>query len=147
MIVGQKRKSFIIFFRGGLISLCSTFNDVAPEPDSSAKAYRYFRSSMVNCNAVAIQSITEVDILMSLPCSSHVYQVVLTPARWATSSFRRPGVLLRMPGAKPIDSSRMLVGFAFKKVDSVWSLVSRSILSITFFITSLSWCSLYYNKQ
>ena len=37
----------------------------------------------------------------SRPCSSHVYQVVPTPASSATSSRRRPGVRRRVPGGRP----------------------------------------------
>ena len=37
---------------------------------------------------------------MSRPCSSHVYQLTLTPARVATSSRRRPGVR-RLASGRP----------------------------------------------
>src|SRR4051812_28688496 len=38
---------------------------------------------------------------MARPCSSHVYQVTPTPACWATSSRRRPGVRRRPPSGSP----------------------------------------------
>jgi hypothetical protein len=39
--------------------------------------------------------------VVAMPCSSHVYQVTLTAASWATSSRRNPGVLLAAPFGKP----------------------------------------------
>src|SRR5690349_14184975 len=41
------------------------------------------------------------DGLISLPCSSHVYQVTLTPERNAISSRRRPRSGLRAIGGRP----------------------------------------------
>ena len=41
---------------------------------------------------------------MSRPCSSHVYQVTPTPASWATSSRRRPGVRRRADEISPTHS-------------------------------------------
>ncbi len=38
---------------------------------------------------------------MSLPCSSHVYQVTLTPERKATSSRRNPRSRRRATGGNP----------------------------------------------
>ena len=52
-------------------------------------------------NTRATASSTCTLALIGRPCSSHVYQVTPTPASWATSSRRKPGVRLRTPGAMP----------------------------------------------
>ena len=49
----------------------------------------------------AMASSTSSEARTSRPCSSHVYQVVPTPASWATSSRRRPGVRRRPPFGQP----------------------------------------------
>ncbi|MNP56898.1 hypothetical protein D3C76_1516610 [compost metagenome] len=68
-----------------------------------------------------MQSSTEAEALTSLPCSSQVYQVVLTPASWATSSLRRPGVLLLVPGGNPSDSGLSLARWFLRKTESACS--------------------------
>jgi|GEM_PF-4602733 len=68
---------------------------------SRARANRYLRSSVFSFKALVIDSKTKEETLTSLPCSSHVYQVVLMLASCATSSRLRPGVLLRVPSGIP----------------------------------------------
>ena len=65
----------------------------SPRPSST----RWVRSAGVRRSARDSASSTSSEARTSRPCSSHVYQVVPTPARWATSSRRSPGVRRRPP--------------------------------------------------
>ena len=64
-------------------------------------ANRYSRSSGDIRSVVEMRSSTSAETWMSRPCSSHVYQVTLTPASAATSSRRKPGVRRRLVSGKP----------------------------------------------
>src|SRR5690606_29010582 len=64
-------------------------------------ANRYSRSSGESWSVDEMRSSTDAETWMSRPCSSHVYQVTLTPASAATSSRRSPGVLRRSASGKP----------------------------------------------
>ena len=59
------------------------------------------RSAGVSRSAREIASSTSSEARTSRPCSSHVYQVVPTPASCETSSRRSPGVRRRPPLGQP----------------------------------------------
>src|SRR5882672_2852159 len=64
-------------------------------------ANRYSRSSAVIRSVEQTRSSTSADTWILRPCSSHVYQVTLTPASAATSSRRNPGVRRRWVSGNP----------------------------------------------
>src|SRR5690606_762507 len=67
----------------------------------------------------ARRSSTLVDTLMLRPCSSHVYQLTLTPIRLASSSLRKPGVRLRQSLRRPNSSGESAARRAFRKRESI----------------------------
>src|SRR5579859_635339 len=76
---------------------------------------RWVRSAGVHRSARAKASNTSSDARTSRPCSSHVYQVVPTPASCATSSRRRPGVRRRPLPRSPTSSGLMLARLVRRK--------------------------------
>ncbi|MNP66234.1 hypothetical protein D3C76_1619190 [compost metagenome] len=80
-----------------------------------------------------MHSSTEGDTLMSRPCSSHVYHVLLTPASCATSSRLRPGVRLRVPSGSPTAAGVSAALRDLRNPDNACNLVSLDI-----FMSSLS---------
>jgi hypothetical protein len=68
---------------------------------ASASWYRCSRLAWSSRSARATASRTWTLALIGRPCSSHVYQVMPTPASRASSSRRSPGVRRRGPGGSP----------------------------------------------
>ena len=66
-----------------------------------ARAIRCSCSTSSRRSARASASSTSRDALIGRPCSSHVYQLIETPASIATSSRRRPSVRRRPPAGSP----------------------------------------------
>ena len=66
----------------------------------------------------AIAASTCSETLMSLPCSSHVYQVTPTPASCAASSRRSPGVRRRPVAGSPACSGAMRSRLLRRKDDN-----------------------------
>ena len=74
---------------------------------TSASRYRCSRSAWSSLSVWATAPSTWTLALIGRPCSSHVYQVTPTPASWATSSRRSPGVRRRSPGGSPACSGEI----------------------------------------
>lgn len=81
----------------------STTGRAPPGGTSSARTNKCARSRSFNPSAVASPDSTCRETRIGRPCSSHVYQEVLTPAIAATSSRRSPGVRRRPVQPKPAD--------------------------------------------
>ena len=77
-------------------------NNIVAISDIDTRALtRVLRSSAVMRNVLQTRSSTSADTWILRPCSSHVYQVTLTPASAATSSRRNPGVRRRFVSGRP----------------------------------------------